>query len=246
MNPRFEREKVALLLGFVLLAVSCGGGGGDGGTSRGDRPIVLPPPEPIALLDTIPAQGTTVDPATSGVNIVHVGAPGWQFTYSGGCGTAGVALRRSLTDLSTGNENHLIDHKLACEFADLSAYRVTVDASADAGGRYQGALVFSTRQGGGESLAVLDHVVTPRSEVGELFVRYIEDSLLDDIEPHILAVVVARIVGEIAERSWTELSARATYGTVAQSVSYPSRNPAGEPSLLTGLIAMPDVDSVSA
>ena len=246
MDPRFEREKVALLLSFVLLAVSCGGGRGDGGDSRGNRPIALPPPEPIALLDTIPAQGTTVDPATSGVNIVHAATPGWQFTYSGDCGTAGVAMRRSLTDLSTGNENHLIDHKLACEFADLSAYRVTVDASADDGGRYQGALEFSTRQGGGESLTVLDHVVTPQSEVGELFVRYIEDSLLDDIEPHLLAVVVARIVGEIAERSWTELSARATYGVIAHSVSYPSRNPAGEPSLLTGLIAMPDVASASA
>ena len=246
MDPRFEREKVALVLSFVLLGVSCGGGRGDGGDSRGNRPIALPPPEPIALLDTIPAQGTTVDPATSGVNIVHAATPGWQFTYSGDCGTAGVAMRRSLTDLSTGNENLLIDHKLACEFADLSAYRVTVDASADDGGRYQGALEFSTRQGGGESLTVLDHVVTPRSEVGELFVRYIEDSLLDDIEPHLLAVVVARIVGEIAERSWTELSARATYGVIAHSVSYPSRNPAGEPSLLTGLVAMPDVASASA
>ena len=245
MGPRFEREKVALLLGFVLLAVSCGGGG-DGGNSRGNRPIALPPPEPIALLDTIPAQGTTVDPATSGVNIVHAATPGWQFTYSGGCGTTGVAVRRSLTDLSTGNENHLIDHKLACELADVSAYGVTLDASADDGRRYRGALEFSTRQGGGESLTVLDHVVTPRSEIGELFVRYIEDSLLDDIEPHLLAVVVSRIVGEIAERSWTELSARATYGVIAHSVSYPSRNPAGEPSLLTGLIAMPDVASASA
>ena len=245
MDPRFEREKVALLLGFVLLAVSYGGGG-DGGNSRGNRPIALPPPEPIALLDTIPAQRTTVDPATSGVNIVHAATPGWQFTYSGGCGSAGVAVRRSLTDLSMGNENHLIDHELACELADVSAYGVTVDASADDGRRYRGALEFSTRQGGGETLTVLDHLVTPQSEVGELFVRYIEDSLLDDIEPHLLAVVVARIVGEIAERSWKELSGRATYGVIAHSVSYPSRNPAGEPSLLTGLIAMPDVNSVSA
>ena len=234
------------MLWFVLVAVSCGGGGGDGGTSRGNLPIATPPPEPIALLDTIPAQGTTVDPATSGVNIVHAATPGWQFTYSGGCGTTGVAVRRSLTDLGTGNENLLIDHKLACEFAGLSAYRVTVDASADDGRRHRGVLDFTTRQGGGEPLTVLDHDVTPRSEVGELFVSYIENSLLDDIEPHILAVVVARIVGEIAERSWTELSARATYGVVVHSVSYPSRNPAGEPSLLTGLIAMPDVASVSA
>ena len=180
------------------------------------------------------------------MNIVHVAPPDWQFTYSGGCGTTGVAVHRSLTDLGTENSNRLIDHKLACEFADLSAYRVTVDALADDGRRYRGALEFSTRRGGGESLTVLDHVVTPRSEVDELFVRYIEDSLLDDIEPPILAVVAARIVGEIAERSWTELSARAAYGVVAHSVSYPSRNPAGEPSLLTGLIAMPDVDSASA
>ncbi len=230
------------ILWFVLLAVSCGGGRGEGGNPT----VVLPPPEPITLLDTIPARGATVDPTTSGVNIVHVGAAGLQFTYSGGCGTTGAAVRRSLTDLSTENANHLIDHKLACEFADVSSYRVTVDALADDGRRYQGALEFSTRRGGGEPLTVLDHVVTPRSEIDELFVRYITDSLLDDIELHVLAVVVARIIGEIAERSWTELTARATYGVVAHSVSYPSRNPEGEPSLLTGLIAMPDVASASA
>ena len=234
------------MLWFALLAVSCGGSRGDGGSSPGgNAPVVVPAPEPIALLDTIPAQGATVDPATSGVNIVHAAPPGWEFTYSGGCGTTGVALRRSLTDLGTGNANHLIDHKFACEFADVSAYRVTVDALADDGRRHRGALDFSTRRGGGELLTVLDHVVTPRSEVDELFVRYLEDSLLDDIEPHLVAVLVARIVGEIAERSWTELSARATYGAVVHSVSYPSRNPAGEPSLLTGLVAMPDIAAAS-
>ena len=179
------------------------------------------------------------------MNIVHVADPGWRFTYSGGCGTAGVAVRRSLTDLSTGNANHLLDHKFACDFADVSAYSVTVDALAGDGRRHRGALDFSTRRGGGEPLTVLDHVVTPRSEIDELFVSYLEDSLLDDIEPHLVAVVVARIVGEIAERSWTELSARAAYGSVVHSVSYPSRNPAGEPSLLTGLVAMPDVAATS-
>lgn len=234
--------KAALLLLFVLLAVSCGSGRGGGGNPT----VVSPPPEPITLLDTIPAQGTTVDPATSGVNIVHAAPAGWRFTYSGGCGTAGVAVRRSLIDLSAGNANHLIDHKFACEFADVSAYRVAVNALADDGRRFRGALDFSTRRGGGEGLTVLDHVVTPRSEVDKLFVRYVEDSLLDDIEPHLLAAVVARIVGEIAERSWRELSARAAYGVVAHSVSYPSSNPAGEPSLLTGLVVMPDVAAASA
>ena len=180
------------------------------------------------------------------MNIVHAADPGWRFTYSGGCGTAGVAVRRSLTDLSTGNANRLIDHKLACELTDVSAYRVTVDAVARDGRRHRGTLEYSTRRGGSEPLTVLDHVVIPRSEVDKLFIRYLEDSLLDDIEPHLLAVVVARIVGEIAERSWTELSARASYGAVAHSVSYPSRNPAGEPSLLTGLVAMPDVAAASA
>ena len=139
------------ILWFVLLAVSCGGGRGEGGNPT----VVLPPPEPITLLDTIPARGATVDPTTSGVNIVHVGAAGLQFTYSGGCGTTGAAVRRSLTDLSTENANHLIDHKLACEFADVSSYRVTVDALADDGRRYQGALEFSTRRGGGEPLTRL-------------------------------------------------------------------------------------------
>ena len=199
----------------------------------------------MTLLDSIPARSATVDPATSGVNIVHAGAPGLQFTYSGGCGTTGVAVRRSLTDLGTDSANRLIDHKLACELADVSAYLVTVDAMADDGRRYRGTLEFSTRRGAGEPLTVLDHVVTLPSEIDGLFVRYITNSLLDDIEPHILAVVVARIIAELAERSWTELTGRATYGVVAHSVSYPSRNPQGEPSLLTGLVAMPDVASMS-
>ena len=230
------------MLWFALLAAACGGGGGDGA----DSPVAMPSPEAITLLDSIPAPSVTVDPATSGLNIVHVGAPGLQFTYSGGCGTTGVAVRRSLTDLSTGNANHLIDHKLACELANVSAYRVTVDATADDGRRSRGELEFSTRQGGGEPLTVLDHVVLPRSEVDDLFVRYMTDSLLSDIESSILAAVAALIIGQIADLSWRELTARATYGVVAHSVSYPSRDPDGEPSILTGLVTMPDVGSASA
>ena len=234
--------KVPLLLWFALLAAACGGGGGDGG----NPPVAMPLPEAFTLLDTIPARSAIVDPATRGLNIVHVGVPDWQFTYSGGCGTTGVAVRRSLTDLSTGDANHLIDHKLACGLADVSTYRVTVDATADDGRRYRGELEFSTRQGGGEPLTVLDHVVLPRSEVDELFVRYITDSLLSDIESPILAAVAALIIGQIADLSWRELTARAAYGVVAHSVSYPSRDPDGEPSILTGLVAMPDVGSASA
>ena len=226
---------------FFLLLASCGGGGGGGETTA----VVATPPEPIALLDAIPARGATVDPDTGGVNIVHVGSPGLRFAYSGACGTTGVPVRRTLTDLSTADAVHIVDHKFACAFADVSAYRVTVDAVDDDGRRYRGALEFSTRRGAGESLTVLDHTVTPRSEVDELFVRYIAESLLDDIESPLLAVVAARVIGRIAERSWTELAASAAYGAVAHSVSYPSRNPDGEPALLTGLVAMPDVGSAS-
>ena len=234
----------AFLAGCVLLAASCGGGGGDRG--GGTPPVSMPPPEPIALLDTIPAGGATVDPSTRGLNIVHVGAPGLRFTYAGGCGTTGVAVRRSLTDLGAGNSDHLIDHKLVCELDDVSTYRVTVDASADDGGRQRGELEFSTRRAGGERLTVLDHVVTPRSEVDALLDQYLTDSLLDDIGSPVVAAVVGRIVERIAEQSWAELTAPATYGAVMHSVSYPSRNPDGEPALLTGLVAMPDVASASA
>ena len=183
------------------------------GTARGCEPRrgAVRAPMPIAPPRSPSATAPTPSPPHRYSDDPRWRHPAWRCCAAARrCSTACTgSCRRSLSSRrSSGNANRLIDHKLACELSDVSAYAVIVDAQADDGRRHRGALEFSTRRGGGEGLTVFDHTVTPRSEIDSLFARYIEDSLLDDIEPHLLAVVVARIVGEIAERSWRELSAR--------------------------------------
>ena len=206
-------------------------------------PTPEPPPESVSLFDSIPAAGSTIDPATDAVNLVHLGAPGLRFAYSGECEPEGSAVRRSLTDLGDGDGDHVIDHRLRCTLADASAYSVTVDATDDEDRRYRS--VLSTGHRGDEPrLTVLDHVTTPAGAVGELFDRYVAEALLDDIGSPILRALAALAIGQIADRSWRQLTAgNATHGVISQSVSYDSRNPAGEPSTLTGLVAMPEVGS---
>lgn len=231
---------------FAVLAAAWGcGGGGGGGDDAVEGPTPEPPPESVSLFDSIPAAGSTIDPATDAVNLVHLGAPGMRFTYSGECEPDGSAVRRSLTDLGSGEGDHVIDHRLRCTLADASAYSVTVDATDDEDRRYRSVLEFSTgHRGDGPRLTVLDHVTTPAGAVGELFDRYVAEALLDDIGSPILRALAALAIGQIADRSWRQLTAgNATHGVISQSVSYDSRNPAGEPGTLTGLVAMPEVGS---
>ena len=244
-RPRFSRGAIRPFW-FAVLATAWGcGGGGGGGDDAPATPAPEPPPESVSLFDSIPAAGSTIDPATDAVNLVHLGAPGLRFAYSGECEPEGSAVRRSLSDLGSGDGDHVVDHRLRCTLADASAYSVTVDATDDADRRYRSVLEFSTgHRGDGPRLTVLDHATTPAGEVGELFDRYVEEALLDDIGSPILRALAALLIGQIADRSWRQLTARnATYGVISQSVSYDSRNPAGEPSTLTGLVAMPEVGS---
>ena len=230
---------------FLLLAPACGGGGG-GGQPPVDPPSPLPAPEPIALFDTIPAANGTIDPGTNGLTITHLAAPGLRYAYSGGCSPSGFALRRSLTDLSSSDSTEIVDHKLACRPAPVSTYNVTVDATGDDGRRYRGALRFSTgNRDGDPPLTVLDRVVTGRGEVDGLFQRYLVQTLVEEIESPILAVLAAVTIGQIAEFSWRQLTARAGFGVASERVSYVSRNPAGERAMLTGLVAMPDIASLA-
>ena len=231
---------------FAVLATAWGcGGGGGGGDDAPATPAPEPPPESVSLFDSIPAAGSTIDPATDAVNLVHLGAPGLRFEYSGECEPEDSAVRRSLTDLGSGDGDHVVDHRLRCTLADASAYSVTVDATDDADRRYRSVLEFSTgHRGDGPRLTVLDHVTTPAGAVDELFDRYVAEAVLDDIGSPILRALAALLIGQIADRSWRQLTAPdATYGVISQGVSYDSRNPAGEPSTLTGLVAMPEVGS---
>ena len=68
------------------------------------------------------------------------------------------------------------------------------------------------------------------------------DAVLHEIDIPIIGALVALIVAEIAEQTWTELGRReSTYGAVSEAVSYASRGPSGATATLSGLVAMPDV-----
>ena len=164
-----------------------------------------------------------------------------EFTYAGPCTGDGITLRRELTDLSDGNSEELIEHVLPCSLADSTAYTVTVNATAD-DERYRGELDFATRHGGSDTLSVVEQTTTSASGVNRLFDRYIDKAVIDDIDSWILRTLARVTIGKIADLSWPELTARrATHDVIAQRVAYGSRDPAGEPATLTGLVAFPDI-----
>ena len=182
-----------------------------------------------------------MDSSTTDVGLTHRGRKGMEFTYVGPCTGNGIALRRELTDLSDGNSEELIEHVLPCSLADSTAYTVTVNATAD-DERYRGELDFATRHGGLDTLSVVEQTTTTAFDVNRLFDRYIDKAVIDDIDSWILRALAQVTIGKIADLSWPELTARrAAHDVIAQHVAYGSRNPAGEPATLTGLVAFPDI-----
>ena len=183
-----------------------------------------------------------VDPSTTDVDLIHRSREGLRFTYTGPCTGNGIALRRQLTDLSAGNEEQLVEHLLPCSLAHSRAYTVTVNATDTDQVRYQGALAFSTGHGESNTLSVIEATTTARDRVNRLFDRYIEETVIDEIDSRILRALARVTIGKIADLSWRELTARrATHGVIAQRVGYRSRDPDGEPATLTGLVAFPDL-----
>ncbi len=227
----------------ILAVVGCGGGSGTATAVAppAPPPPPLPPPQPITLLDTIPAAQAMVDPSTAAVGLTHRGKSGLEFTYTGPCTGSGIALRRSLTDLSEDTEDELVEHILPCSLAGASAYTVAVNATDEDDQRYRGVLEFSTDFEGSSELAVLEETTASARDVNRLFDRYIEAALIDDIDSRILRALARVTIGKLADLSWRELTARrATHGVIAQRIAYGSRDPAGEPASLTGLVAFPD------
>ena len=232
-------------LGFAaLVAVSTGCGGGSGGNDSVYLPPPPPPPTPVSLSDAIPAAGTTVDPSMRDFNVTHVADADWRFDYAGACGPTGIAVRHALTDLSgLGNDREIVDHKLVCPLTPGTAYAVRVDATGGDGVRYRAVLEFtSDADSGATGVTVIDRATRSPGAVDGSFRRYIRDAVLNEIDIPILGALAALIVAEIAQRTWTELGARASaYGTVSQAVTYASRDPTGTEATLSGLLAMPDI-----
>ena len=237
-RARFASRRLVAAAGICVVA-ACGGGGAN--TVGPPPPPPPPPPEPIVLLDTIPARRATVDPSTTDVGLTHRGREGLEFTYAGPCTGNGIALRRDLVDLSDGNSEQLIEHMLPCTLAGSTAYTVTVNANAHEK-RYRGELDFATSLGGSDTLSVIEQTTTSAHDVNRLFDRYLDKAVIDEIDSWILRALARVTIGKIADLSWPELSARrATHDVIAQRVAYGSRDPAGEPATLTGLVAFPDI-----
>ncbi len=243
LSPRNALRLLALSA-FVAFVTGCGGGGSNGaGTVQPPAPLPALP-TPVPLSDAIPAAGTTVDPSTSGLNIVQIADADWRFDYTGECGPTGVAVRHALTDLSgSGDDREVVDHKLDCPLRPGAAYEVRVDATGGEGDRYRTELEFtSDAERAASGITVLDETTLSRSDVDGLFQRYVVDGVLDEIDNPIIGSLVALIVAEIAEQAWTELGrTESTYGTMSEAVSYASRSPSGATATLSGLVAMPDV-----
>ena len=210
----------------------------------------LPPPSPPArlqLIDAIPRQGAEIDPATRNLSLVHLDGADSTFGYAGSCRPSGVAVRRSLVDLSDGAID-VVDHHVSCDLTAASRQQVHVDALGAEGGYRQGELSFTTGNDlGGLSLIVRDSQFVPRGAVDELFHVYITAALLDDIEDSSLRILAGVLLDALAEDAWAELrDPNASYGVLTERVAYRSRTPEGTISTLTGLVAAPAIDDESS
>ena len=241
--PHLRRCRLFALAAAVL-AAACGGCGGGSGPTGPPTPPPIPAPAPILLADAIPAAGVTVDPATRALHVIHVSDPDWRFQYAGTCEPKGVALRRSLADLSGPEDGReVVDHKLACTLEPGEDHEVKVDATAADGARHRAVLEFSSSANTAASgVRVHDRTQLSRRSVDRLFGRYVREAVLEDIDTPLIGTLVALLVAEIARQAWTELGAReATWGTVSEAVSYGSHSPSGAAATLSGLVAMPEI-----
>lgn len=176
--------------------------------------------------------------------MVHIADADWRFEYAGECEPAGIAVRRTLTDLQESDSGRdVVDHKLTCALETGRAYEVRVNAVAGDAARHRAVLRFSSSAApASRSVSVRNTRRLSRRSVDQLFGRYVRDAVLEEIEVPLIRTLAALLVAEIAERSWKELGVReAIYGTVSETVSYASRSPSGATAELSGLVAMPDV-----
>ena len=198
----------------------------------------------LQLIDAIPAQGAEIDPATTHLSLAHLDRADSTFGYAGSCRPSGMAIRRTLTDLSDGAPVDAVEHHLSCDPAAVSRHQVLVNALGTDGSYRQSTLSFTTGNDQGDlSLIVRETRPMPRATVDDLFDDYVAEALLQYIKEPILQILAAVLIDRIAKRAWSELrDPNARYDVLTQRVAYTSRNPTGERStMLTGLVAAPVV-----
>ena len=235
--PRIQAEPLILPV-LVLLTSACGGGGG--GSS--DAPPEPEAPEPISLIDSIPAANTSVDASTNGFNLIHFGSSDWRFTYEGECGPSGVAIRHTLTDLSDSTQfSEVIDHKLNCDLRPSTDYELQANTTASDGQRLRASLRFASgSDANATGVTILDTSERSRGAVNRLYARFVREAALNEIGNPVLAALAASIVAQLARFSLDELGdERADYGTLSERVTYQSSAPSGEAATLSGLVVRP-------
>lgn len=230
---------------LTLLLAACGGGS-SGTTSSGGAPAPTEPDpvEPINLIDSIPASGTSVSAGVDEFNIAHLGASEWQYQYTGDCAPTGVAVRRSLSDLSDETiYPEVVDHHLVCALEPGRNYELRVDTTAEDGTRHRASLAFKSGTTN-PSQGVRALATQERSEgaIGRLYERYVRNAALKEFDAAVLGAVGAAIVAQLARANWDELSrGRTRFGSYSERVSYPSRKADGGAARLSGLIVRPRI-----
>lgn len=221
---------------LLLLTSACGGGGGSNAPPEPD------PPEPISLIDAIPAANTRVDASTNGFNLIHLGTSDWRFSYQGECAPSGVAVTHTLIDMSDSTQySEIIDHKVNCDLTPSTSYELHADTSEPNGRRLRASLAFTSGSASAASMVtVLNTSEHSRDAVNRMYGSFARDAALNQFDNPVLAAFAASIIAQFARFSLQELADEgASYGTISERVTYQSRAPSGAAASLSGLVVRP-------
>ena len=242
-------QNLVALIAIALLASACGGGGSSGSDIPTDDTPSGPPPtpdpaEPIVLIDSIPADGSSVSMSSGEFSIAHLGASNWQYEYDGDCAPTGVNVRRNLVHLSDETPYpEIVDHTLSCTLESGSDYALHVDTTAEDGTEHRASLSFTTNATSeAQGVTALETLERSDGSVGRLYERYVRNAALKEFDTAVLGSVGASIVAELAKAKWDEIGAdRARFGTYSERVTYPGRKADGSAATLSGLIVRPRI-----
>lgn len=248
-DVRNTRWRFVALLAVGLMASACGGGGGSETPPPTDRtpsdtPAAPDPAEPIVLIDSVPASGTSVPTSTGEIQVAHLGASDWKYQYAGDCSPTGVAVRRQLTDVSDETPYpEVVEHTLMCSLESARDYELHIDTTAQDGTEHRASLALTTdAAGASQGVSVLDSEERSEGSISRLYERFVRNAALSEFDTAVLGSVGASIVTQIAKDKWDELSiGRTRFGTFSERVTYPGRKADGSAAMLSGLIVRPRV-----
>lgn len=231
----------------------CGGGGGGSGSAdstpinNGPDSNSEPEPTEILLLDSVPVNGApAIDAGAITFNFAHPAHSDLSINLASDCAELrGETLRRHLLDTAESQLDEVLDHHISCNLEENTSYQIVANGERDDGTDFRAALEFSTGNNALESVTVQDSISIPQSEIDDIFQSYVEGALVNQLEvPELIESLIVDLITQLAEANWGTLTdPDPLYAVVAERVSYSSRSPSGEPSVLSGLVARPVVDS---